>query len=189
MLMRHTAFLILMFAAGVAGGLGATEGATWARFQKQAAVTLQAAQRNSKPLPELPAGVQELRFQDLFNPVIGDRGPEYTDIVKRLNGKKVRVAGFMVRELNRKGGVFMLAPWPTRIESDGYCVYEDFPPATLHVLLPEVFTKPLPFSPGLLAVTGTLDLSPGQMPDGRNCVASIRLDPESTPIGFSLPQP
>lgn len=177
--MSRLAPLFLAFLAVLSPGFAAEPSAgvnAWAKFQKQAALALEQAQRERGVVEALPDGVEELRFQDFFKPVIGDRGPEYTERIRSLHGKKVRVQGFMVREQSRKAGVFMLAPWPTRIESDGFCVYEDFPPATLHVLLPEGDQRTAPFKPGLLSVIGVLEVRPAPMPDGRNCVASLRLE-------------
>lgn len=165
------AVLTPVFASEPAAGTNA-----WSKFQRQAALALEQAQRERGVVEALPEGVEELRFQDFFKPVIGDRGPEYTERIRSLNGKRVRVQGFMVREQTRKAGVFMLAPWPTRIESDGFCVYEDFPPATLHVLLPEGDQRITPFKPGLFSVIGVLEVRPAEMPDGRNCVASLRIE-------------
>jgi len=150
---------------------------TWSRFQSQAANALEMAQRQRSALPPLPEGVSELKFQDFFKPVIGDRGLEYSDRLQTLDGRRVRIAGFMVREQPRSNGVFMLSPWPSRVESDGFCQYEDFPPATLHVLVPNA-AEPVPYRPGLVVFTGVLSVKPDSMPDGRNCVASLTLEPE-----------
>jgi hypothetical protein len=153
----------------------------WSRFQSQAASALESAQRKAGvSIAALPEGVEELRFQDFFQPVIGDRGLDYSERLKKLDGHRVRIAGFMVREQARGPGVFMLAPWPTRIESDGFCVYEDYPPATLHVLQSGVCVETLPFRPGLLVLTGVLSVKPRLMPDGRNCVLSLQLDADSS---------
>lgn len=147
----------------------------WSRFQSQAANALETAQRQRAALPPLAEGVSELRFQDFFKPVVGDLGLEYSDTLLKLDGRRVRIAGFMVREQSRADGVFMLTPWPSRVESDGFCQYEDFPPATLHVLVPGS-TGPVPYRPGLVVLTGVLAVKPASMPDGRNCVASLTLE-------------
>lgn len=151
----------------------------WSRFQAQSAAALEQARRTGAKEEPLPAGVQELRFQDVFKPVIGDRGPEYTDRIKSLDGKRVRVTGFMVRENQRTPGVFMFAPWPSRIESDGFCLNEDYPPSTIHVLVGGAPARLVPFTPSRVSLVGILEVKPLPMPDGRNCVACLRLDPET----------
>jgi hypothetical protein len=149
----------------------------WSRFQSQAANALESAQRQRAALPPLAEGVSELRFQDFFKPVVGDRGLEYSEKLLKLDGRRVRIAGFMVREQLRADGVFMLTPWPSRVENDGFCLNEDFPPATLHVLVPGS-TAPVPYRPGLVVLTGVLTVKPAAMPDGRNCVAALTLEGE-----------
>jgi hypothetical protein len=45
-------------------------------------------------LPPAPPGATDLKFSELFKP-IGPRGLEYSEKVRALDGKKVRILGYM----------------------------------------------------------------------------------------------
>lgn len=174
-----------LFAAGLAvsGVSGAVDpaAAAWSAFQSRSAQTQVSALRLPVTVPPLPAGVEELSFKDFFEPVVGDRGLHYADRLRTLDGKRVRIIGHMVREPVRSNGVFLLTPWPVRIENDGYCMNETLPPATLHVIMPGIeATRPTGYVPGPLILTGVLEVGVVQTADGRNSAVRLVLDPPAT---------
>jgi len=151
--------------------------AVWRRFAAQSARVLLEAQRAPLTPPPLPAGVEELTFREFFSPVVGDRGLDYSERMRAMHGRRVRIAGFMTRDFVRHPGVFLLTGWPTKVESDGFCFNDELPPATLHVVLPpSAAGEPAPYIPGPMLITGTLQVGPSLMPDGRNAVARLVLD-------------
>lgn len=155
--------------------------AAWSAFQSRSAHTLLEAHRLPLVVPPLPGGVEELSFKDFFEPVVGDRGLNYTDRLRALGGKRVRIIGHMVREPVRSRGVFLLTPWPVRVENDGYCITETLPPATLHVVMPGVEgSRPTPYVPGPLILSGVLEVGIVQTADGRNSAVRLLLDPPVT---------
>lgn len=167
----------LALVAALQGGAYCADSAVsaWNRFQRQSAEALRDAGRGAQVEAPLPESVAALRFQDFFVPVVGDRGLEYSGRMRALDGRRVRITGFLVRDTRRHAGSAMLAPWPTRIENDGYCYSEDYPPATLHLQLEGADAPPIPYRPGPVTVIGTLSVAPQPAADGRNAVALLRV--------------
>lgn len=116
-----------------------------------------------------------LAFSDFFGP-IGDRGLDYSDTLRALAGRRIRISGYMVREPVRSPGLFMLTARPVTIEKSGYCFHEDLPPSTVHVIDPSAAARPLPYRPGRLELVGTLELGPRPEADGRNSIVRLVLD-------------
>ena len=120
----------------------------------------------------------EIRFEEFFSPVVGDRGLELSARLKSLHGKRVAVRGFMVREPRRSPGIFILAPRPARVTDDGFCVIDDVPTASLHVVTGTgTSARAEPFRPGRLHLVGILEVGPAPMGDGRNAYARLRIEP------------
>jgi hypothetical protein len=63
-------------------------------------------------LPPLPAGVQDLRFGEIYQTPVGDRGLEFSEKAQTLAGHRVRLLGYMVREDLPARGRLLLAPFP-----------------------------------------------------------------------------
>lgn len=131
-------------------------------------------------LPPLPEGVEELQFSDFFVKPVGPRGLVYTEKVRRLDGRRVRILGFMVRRDEAPPGTLLLASHPVQLHDHEYGLADDLPPATLTVILPGE-TEALPHTPGLLLLTGRLELGSREEPDGR--VSTARLFLDSRPPG------
>jgi hypothetical protein len=54
---------------------------------------------NAAPvLPPLPAGATELNFSEFFVSPVGDRGLMLTEKLRGLDGKRVRILGYIVRQ-------------------------------------------------------------------------------------------
>lgn len=131
--------------------------------------------------PIAPAGVTDLEFRDLYRMPVGPRGLEYSDAARRLAGRKVRLLGYMARPDRPQLGFLLLAPYPFVLHEDEYGMADDLPGTVVHVLLPERSKEPVPFTPGALLLTGTLELGARPMPDGR--VSHVRLILDSAPSG------
>lgn len=156
--------------------LGASDAAAslaWRRFSAQSQAALADAGRVVTPLAPAADAAQSLQFTQFFGPV-GDRGLEYSGTLRALEGQRVRISGYMVRETLRAPGVFMLTARPVVVEKAGYCFHEDLPPSTVHVVLPTL--QPLPYRPGRLELAGILELGPRPEADGRNSVVRVVLD-------------
>ena len=62
-------------------------------------------------LPPAPPGVTALNFKELFKP-IGPRGLEYSEKLRGLDGRKVRILGYMVKQSQPVPWTFLLSPVP-----------------------------------------------------------------------------
>lgn len=147
------------------------------------------------PLPPLPEGVAELKFEDFYKMPVGPLGLELTEKIKALKGKRVRIAGFQVvekvsvcnAEPNAKDpvklaramieasvpGRMMVTALPESVNYSHYGLCEDLPPQVLFVTVPEAYGESMPQLQGPLMLTGTLDLGNKVEPDGR--VSNVRL--------------
>ncbi|HKB89955.1 MAG TPA: hypothetical protein VKC60_05495 [Opitutaceae bacterium] len=150
----------------------------WSRLSVISSQTLKLenATKEKPTVDPLLTTLPELLFNQFFGPV-GSYGLDYSDKLKSLSRKRVRVVGFMVREQERTPGVFMLTGFAVSVETKGLCYYDDLPPATVHVLTPnqrEIF----PYIPGQLVITGVLEIGAHTEADGRISVSRLVLDPE-----------
>jgi hypothetical protein len=140
-------------------------------------------ERKSRPapaepvLPPAPAGVNDLKFKDLIRFPVGPLGLEYAEAAKALDGKKVRLLGYMVRQSQPQPWTLLLSPVPLTLHEREYGFAEDLPPTVVHVFTQKHSTPILPWTPGPLLLTGTLSLGPRAEPDGRTSNLRLFLDP------------
>jgi hypothetical protein len=131
-----------------------------------------------RALPPLPAGVAELKFSEFYDP-IGPYGLKYSQKLSGLDGKRVRILGYMVQQGSPAPGVLLLTPVPLKLHEEEYGLADDLPPATVHVFVPTSRDQVVPFTPGLLLLTGTLSIGNREEPDGRISTVRLYLDPPS----------
>jgi hypothetical protein len=137
-------------------------------------------------LPPLPEGVTALQFGEFFVKPVGPRGLVLTEKIRGLDGRRVRILGYMVRRDAAPPGTLLLAPYPVQLHDHEYGLADDLPPATLVVVVPGE-TGELPHTTGPLLLTGRLELGSREEPDGRVSTARLVLDPR--PAGQALPLP
>ena len=127
-------------------------------------------------LPRLPAGVAELKFCDFFVTPVGPRGLEWTDNLRQLDGKKVRILGYMVQEEKQTPGVFILSPYPAQIHEHDNALADDLPPSVVHVISPSHGGQVVPHTPQLLLLTGKLQIGNRPEPGGRMSAVRLTID-------------
>lgn len=140
----------------------------------------------SYELPPLPAGVSELKFSDFFVLPVGTRGLKVTDKLRKLDGQRVRILGYMVHQEEPPAGRFLFTPMPAQIHEHDNGLADDLPASTLYVSVPSLRTEEVPYVPGLMLLTGKLSVGNQAEPDGRISVARLALDPPETsapPVG------
>jgi len=130
-------------------------------------------------LPPLPAGVAELKFNEFFANPVGPRGLELTEKLRDLEGKRVRILGYMAHREAQPPGVFLLTPFPVQVHDHDNGLAEDFPASVVQVSVPTLPDQPVPHVPGLMLLTGTLHLGNRSEPDGRMSLVRLDLDPPS----------
>jgi hypothetical protein len=133
------------------------------------------------------SGIVDLKFEDFFSSPVGPRGLELTEKVRSLDGKRVRIVGFMVRQEKSYPGVFIMAPLPVQTDEDHYGAGDDLPPATLYVLVPGHSNEVVRYQKGLLRLTGVLSLGAHEEADGRMSTARLALDASNWGHGGSRP--
>ncbi len=133
-------------------------------------------------LPPLPAGVTEIKFGDFFVNPAGPRGLEVTDRLQHLDGRRVRILGYMVHQEEPPAGRFLFTPMPAQIHEHDNGLADDLPASTLYVSVPTLRNAQVPYVPGLMLLTGTLSVGNMAEPDGRISVARLALDPPEAAI-------
>ncbi|MCH8856284.1 MAG: hypothetical protein IIA03_08610 [Proteobacteria bacterium] len=119
-------------------------------------------------LPPLPTGVAELRFGDIFKLPVGPTGLEPSERLRELDGKTVRMVGYVASTESPAPGMFILSPLPVSIGGEDESLSDDLPPSAVFVHL----QGPAALR-GLIQVTGVLNVGAQEEPDGR--VSSVRL--------------
>ena len=135
--------------------------------------TPNAEQATPLVLPPLQAGVTEIRFREFYDLPIGPRGLKPTQKLLALNGKRVRILGFMAKQEEPAAGMFILSPVPVSMSEAADGPADDLPATAVFVHLQTNQAEPVPYTPGPLLLTGTLAVGPMEEADGR--VSAVRL--------------
>ena len=136
-----------------------------------------AAVPEKSELPTAPEGVTDLSFQEIYRTPVGPLGLEFSEKARGLIGKKVRILGHMVKQTQPVPWAFLLSPLPMKLHEREYGFCEDLPAQTIHVFMQKNSTPVVPFTPGFLLLTGTLELGAREEADGRISYARLQLDP------------
>lgn len=131
-----------------------------------------------KALPPPPRGVEELRFRDVFKSPVGAYGLEATERLLSLDGKRVRIVGYMVRQAEGGAGAFALSPLPLTLGDADEGLADDLPPSALLVQMPaQAGLRPDHLS-GLIQLTGRLRVGRAESAalPGRVFPATLELD-------------
>lgn len=157
--------------------------------------------QNPTVLPPLPAGVTELNFSSFFKTPVGPRGLEIADELAALNGKRVRILGYMVKEQaadhdepptsedasapsiqDRVPDRFLLTALPQATNFSHYGLCEDLPPQTVYVTLTKTTGAPVVHTARPLLLIGLLTVGPQTEPDGRVSIVRLKLDPATPAV-------
>jgi hypothetical protein len=111
-----------------------------------------------------------LSFQELLEPSPRELVP--TAKLLSLQGKRVRLVGYMARMESPPKGAFYLAPHPVSCDEAGGGT-ADLPPDAVRVVVRSAAGQVIPWVPRALEVTGTLELGPLADEEGR--VSSVHL--------------
>jgi hypothetical protein len=132
-----------------------------------------------RALPPPPRDVAELRFGDIFKTPVGPLGLEAGARLAELDGKRVRLVGYMVQQEQPGTGAFVLSPLPLTLGSADEGLADEMPPTALLVQLPESARFSPAHMPGLIQVTGRLQVGRVESAaiPGRVFPARVELDP------------
>lgn len=130
----------------------------------------------------------ELRFAEMFVMPVGPAGLEATPRLGALAGRRVRVAGYMVRRPEMPPGSFTIAPIPISLGDEDDDRADDLPPTAIAVHL-STHTATARFVPGVVRVEGVLCLGPAAEADGRISSVRLWLDEAGSAAFLSFPAP
>lgn len=147
-----------------------------------AAPQASAAKRSATPAkPATPAAeataeapATDVKFRDFFQMPVGPKGLELTEQIRALDGKRVRIVGYMVKNDQPVAGMFILSPLPVELGDEDESLADDLPPSSLFVHLADEAT--VPFHPGLIRLTGTLSIGSREERDDRVSMLQLQLD-------------
>lgn len=133
------------------------------------AVLLLAPDVKAEPPPE------PIAFTEFFDPAPSRRGLKPSARLLGLEGKRVRIVGFMAQmEAPPRGGFYLCAQPVFATEAGGGTA--DLPPDAVLVLVHSASGKELELVRGPLEVTGVLELGSREDEDGRVSLIRIILD-------------
>ena len=131
-------------------------------------------------LPPCPPGVTDLKWTEFFKMPIGPLGMELTDKARSLDGKRVRLLGYMVRRETPTAGSLILMPVPESVEEDE-AGFADLSPQAVRVIVPGFAKRIVPYTPRPLLLIGTLSIGnraePGEASSGAVSLSRLTLDP------------
>ena len=120
-----------------------------------------------------------LSFKEFFESGTGSLKP--TTRLLSLNGKRVRLVGFMAQMEQPPLGGFYLCPRPITCDEEGAGT-ADLPAESVLVIMRAQNGKVVSFRPGVLEATGILEVGNREDADGRVSFVRLVLDgPESGP--------
>ncbi len=122
-------------------------------------------------------GVANIKFQEFFKMPVGPRGLEPTDKLIALNGKKICLVGFMVRQHIPTPGVFVFAAMPLQLGDEDESLSDDLAPGAVFVHILKPATADVPYIPALIKLVGTLQLGAQNESDGHVSFVRLILDP------------
>jgi len=132
-----------------------------------------------------PTAVSDLRFRDFFKMPVGARGLEPSPQLTVLDGRTVRIRGYVVRQAEPMPGLFILSPLPVELGDADESLSDDLPPA---VVFAHYEGASLDIS-GVVQVTGTLELGPHEEADGHVSQVRLQLSPTQLAEIARIPVP
>jgi hypothetical protein len=123
-----------------------------------------------------------LRFRDFYQSPIGPTGLHMSAALRAAHAQRVRLTGYMVAQEVPQEGHFFLTPLPVTMSAHADGEADDLPPSTVLVQMPESERAlPVLATPGLLQLTGRLQVGRFEMLDGRVVWIRLMLEPRSAP--------
>ena len=122
----------------------------------------------------------DVRFGEFFKTPVGPGGLEASPRLRELDGRRVRITGYMVRDDAAASRTFILSPLPIVLGHEDDDLADDLPPSAVAVRWPEAFASfDRPWRPGIVRVTGTLCAGTSRESDGRLSAIHLLLDERS----------
>ena len=113
----------------------------------------------------------DLRFREMFSLPVGPRGLEPSQKLLRLDGRQVRMVGYMVEQETMRS--FILAPLPLKLGDEDESLADDLPSGVVFIHFAAEGNRSFRHVPGLLELTGMLSVGNFTEADGR--VSTVQL--------------
>jgi hypothetical protein len=119
--------------------------------------------------------VTDLKFSDFFKMPVGPRGLQPTEKLLGLNGKRVRIQGYMARQDQPVAGTLLLTPLPVTMGDADEGLADDLPATAVFVHL-DSGGRSVPYVPGLIRLSGVLSVGSQDEAGGRVSTVRLTLD-------------
>lgn len=123
--------------------------------------------------PYVDSSSVALKFEEIFVMPAGPNGLEYTAKTRALDGKRVALTGFMLRNDNIDPAIFFFCETQHAYDEREEGLADSLPPSLVQVILPVKKNSAPAWRQEKLTLYGTLELGPRQEQSGR--VSHIRL--------------
>ena len=124
---------------------------------------------------------QTLLFSDFYQQPIAPTGPAMTHRLRQADGRVVQMVGYMVKQETPTLGRFMFAARPVSMSEHADGDADDLPAALVTVYLdPEQKDWIATHKPGLIALTGLLNVGRLEESDGRVSWVRMHVAPSAT---------
>ena len=125
--------------------------------------------------------VLTLQFKDFYRVPSGPKGLEISASLVQASGQTARLTGYMVHQEKPTPGRFMLTPRPVQMSEHADGEADDLPASWVMVYLdPSQKDFAVPYTRGLLEITGTLSVGRREESDSRVSWIRLQLAPEAT---------
>ena len=122
-----------------------------------------------------------LHFKDFYRIPSGPKGLEMSASLVQASGKAARLTGYMVQQEKPTPGRFMLTPRPVQMSEHADGEADDLPASWVMVYLdPGQKEFAVPYTKGLLEITGVLSVGRHEESDSRVSWIRLQLGPEAT---------
>jgi len=131
--------------------------------------------------PVLAQNSEILAFKSFYKLPVGSQGLEMTDALRSAHGKERKIVGYMVQQERPHLGRFLLSPRPVQMSEHADGEADDLPAALVTVYLDASQSDwAVPYTKGLISLTGTIEVGRLEEADGRVSWVRMRVSPEAT---------
>jgi hypothetical protein len=131
--------------------------------------------------PVLSQNSEILAFKSFYKLPVGSQGLEMTDALRSAHGTERKIVGYMVQQERPHLGRFLLSPRPVQMSEHADGEADDLPAALVTVYLDASQSDwAVPYTKGLISLTGTIEVGRLEETDGRVSWVRMRVSPEAT---------
>lgn len=163
----------------------------WKAWLPCAATLLGAVVATATAVAEAAPQAVDLKFREFFQLPVGPRGLAPSARLLSLDGQPVRITGYLAHQdaSSAAPGIALLTPLPVSLGDEDESFADDLPASTLYLhLAGPLADRAVPWRPGLVSLSGTLQVGAQREADGRASFVRLVLDPESASVLLESPK-